>query len=291
MPATHDLDPDAMTENERLEKRRYEAAFAFETAPDPKARYAPDPDLPWADRVIIRTEVGSTAHGTGLPDKEDYDELGVMIQPWREVVGIAAEHDTIVYRPGRAEGERSQAGDYDLVVYGARKFAHLAAKGNPSILMMLFGPLRFSTPLGDRLRELAPAFWSDRARARFIGYSRAQRERLLGLRGGAHTNRPELVEQFGYDTKYAMHMLRLGFQGMEYVTSGRLTLPIPGEQGQFLRDVRAGKYTLPEVIERADANEDALKMLRSRAPDEPDYTAINDWLLAVHEASLPPISR
>lgn len=31
MPAEHDLDPDAMTEKERLAKRRYEAYFAFET--------------------------------------------------------------------------------------------------------------------------------------------------------------------------------------------------------------------------------------------------------------------
>lgn len=33
MPAEHDLDPDAMTERERLAKRRYEAYFAFETQP------------------------------------------------------------------------------------------------------------------------------------------------------------------------------------------------------------------------------------------------------------------
>lgn len=33
MPAPHDLDPDAMTEEERLAKRRYQAGFAFETNP------------------------------------------------------------------------------------------------------------------------------------------------------------------------------------------------------------------------------------------------------------------
>ena len=33
MPAEHDLDPDAMTEDERLAKRRYQAGFAFETMP------------------------------------------------------------------------------------------------------------------------------------------------------------------------------------------------------------------------------------------------------------------
>lgn len=34
MPAPHDLDPGAMTEDERLAKRRYHAYFAFETDPD-----------------------------------------------------------------------------------------------------------------------------------------------------------------------------------------------------------------------------------------------------------------
>lgn len=34
MPTKHDLDPDAMTEAERLAKRRFEAYFAFETNPE-----------------------------------------------------------------------------------------------------------------------------------------------------------------------------------------------------------------------------------------------------------------
>ena len=44
---------------------------------------------------------------------------------------------------------------------------------------------------------------------------------------GAHTNRPELVAVHGYDTKYAMHALRLGLQGVELLTTGRITLPVP----------------------------------------------------------------
>lgn len=33
MPAEHDLDPDAMTDEERRAKRRYHAYFTFETLP------------------------------------------------------------------------------------------------------------------------------------------------------------------------------------------------------------------------------------------------------------------
>jgi len=44
---------------------------------------------------------------------------------------------------------------------------------------------------------------------------------------GAHTNRPGLVAIHGYDTKYAMHALRLGLQGIELRTTCRITLPTP----------------------------------------------------------------
>lgn len=38
MPVEQDLDPPAMTEGERLAKRRYQAYFAFETGHDPVPR-------------------------------------------------------------------------------------------------------------------------------------------------------------------------------------------------------------------------------------------------------------
>lgn len=36
MPTPHDLDPDAMTEEERRTKRRFEAGYVFETMQLPK---------------------------------------------------------------------------------------------------------------------------------------------------------------------------------------------------------------------------------------------------------------
>jgi len=54
---------------------------------------------------------------------------------------------------------------------------------------------------------------------------------------GAHTNRPELVAIQGYDTKYAMHAFRLGCKGIELLTSGRITLPIPEPHRGYLRSI------------------------------------------------------
>lgn len=116
--------------------------------------------------------------------------------------------------------------------------------------------------------------------------SRRQRERLELSRGGKHTNRPELVEQFGYDTKYAMHMIRLGFQGIEYLKTGRLTLPVPEYAGDILRAIRRGDYDLAQVMAIADYNENELATMASDAPVKPDIKAINAWLRTVHEEAL-----
>ena len=63
----------------------------------------------------------------------------------------------------------------------------------------------------------------------------------------AHANRPELVAVHGYDPKDAMHALRLGLQGIELLTTGRITLPVPEPGGGYLRSIRRGERPLAEV--------------------------------------------
>ena len=238
-------------------------------------------DKAWASRILFRTEVGSTAHGTGINGQEDYDEIGIMWQPISSLIGLETFSETIVYRPGRKPTERSGPGDWDLTVYSARKWCKLAADGNPSILISLFGPRVQVTERGLELLDNYQWFWSEKARPRFLGYAKAQRERLLGVRGGRHTNRPELVEEFGFDTKYAMHALRLGFQGIEFMQTGRIVLPMDDERGDYLRNVRLGQVNHEDVISMSYHLEEQLKDLWSDAPPEPNYNAINKWLISL----------
>jgi hypothetical protein len=107
----------------------------------------------------------------------------------------------------------------------------------------------------------------------------SQRRAMTG-ESGAHTNRPELVEQFGYDCKFAMHALRLGVQGIEYLTTGRITLPIPEPELTLLREVRKGEWDLPRVLAWSDELEAQLTEMRetSPLPEEPDLAWVNDWL-------------
>jgi hypothetical protein len=103
---------------------------------------------------------------------------------------------------------------------------------------------------------------------------------------GAKTNRPELVAVHGYDTKFAMHALRLGVQGVELLTDGRITLPVPEPDRSYLRAVRRGEVALDEVVAAVDRAERQLEALRdsSAVPEHPDRDWVDTWLHRSHLA-------
>jgi predicted nucleotidyltransferase len=243
--------------------------------------------------TILRGLVGSSVHGLVLSGTDDRDEIGVCVEPRRYVVGFGKfEHwvyRTAAEREGHA-GARSQAGDLDLTIYSLRKWARLALQGNPTVLLLLFLPddaLVIRTNAGEQLQKLAHAFASRHAGKRFLGYLEAQRQRLVGERGQRDINRPYLVEQFGYDTKYAMHMLRLGHQGVEFMESGRLTLPIAEPVRNHLMDVRRGRSNLADVLTECTALELRLSDLldSSPLPPEPDLKTVESFVMDTYAAA------
>src|SRR5207302_1969195 len=103
------------------------------------------------------------------------------------------------------------------------------------------------------LRGLARAFASKRAGKAFLGYMEQQRQRMVGQRGRA--GRVRVMPNGEIDWKYAMHMLRLGLQGVEFPETGRLTLPMREPFGEALRNVRQGTERFDWVIEWAESLE------------------------------------
>src|SRR6185503_16959574 len=99
---------------------------------------------------------------------------------------------------------------------------------------------------------------------RYLSYLQGQKAAMTG-QPGAHTNRPELVAGHGYDTKYAMHALRLGLQGVELLTTGRITLPVPEPHRAYLRSIRRGERPLAEVLDAITETEARLAQLRDSA--------------------------
>lgn len=108
------------------------------------------------------------------------------------------------------------------------------------------------------------------------------------LDGAIKVNRPELIEKYGFDTKYAMHMVRLGVQGVELLETGRMTLPIAEPWLSWLRDLRRGKHTQAEALAAAAELEDRLDRLArggSPLPEQPDRDWADRWLVHAYGAA------
>lgn len=231
--------------------------------------------------TVLRCQVGSGVHGLGLEGAADRDEMGVCVEPPEYVIGLRA-FEQYIHRDS-PEHTRSGHGDLDLTVYSLRKWTRLALDGNPTVLLPLFVPdheIVTLTPVGQDLRANAHRFPSRRAGERFLGYLRAQRERMEGLRGGKHTNRTELVERHGFDTKYAYHMVRLGLQGVELMETGAITLPMPEPDRSWLLALRRGEHTRAQALDRARDLEERLTGLcrTSHLPVRPDTDWADHWL-------------
>lgn len=250
----------------------------------------------WTSKVgmILRTLVGSTVHGTAIEGQDDIDEMGIAVELPRTVLGLDTfEH--YVYRTAEPDGPVggrsvvSGPGDLDLVVYSLRKYAGLAARSNPTVLLPLFVPeeaVRYQTELGIELRANREMFLSKQAGLRFKGYMHSQREGLMGLRSGGTRNqgRQDIRDKYGYDVKFAMHMIRLGYQGLDLLRTGSISLPMGTNALHTLRAIRTGKKTKEWCLEEAQRLEPQLDaaMAHSRLPDEPDWNRINAWLVDAH---------
>lgn len=236
---------------------------------------------PLYQNEILRCVVGSTLCGTDLPPSDDpdartsdVDQMGIVLETPDQLLGFSKPF------------EQHTHSETDLTSFGLRKFLNLALKGNPTVLALFFVPTTpdrtlHTTPLAQQVQSLYPYMYSQQAGKAFLGYAQEQRDRLLGIKGQKRSGatRSDLVNAYGFDTKYAMHIIRLGIQGIEYLTSGRLTFPLPTEQRDLLLNIRTGRLTLEEVVEIADAIEGNLKFLIPNAPPEPNRQRVEEFLL------------
>lgn len=239
--------------------------------------------------VILLVKAGSELIGMSSKDS-DIDEIGVCLENPEDLLGFTSFEQTI-YRTAEDREKRADAksgpGDIDLTIYGLRKYLRLAMNGNPTILNLLYAPddkCLIKTFIGSELQRLTPKIISRRAGSAFLGYMQAQRLRLTGERGQMRVNRPEVVAEYGFDTKYAAHVIRLALQGLTLLRTGKLTLPMSGTELKLIKQVRNGEYSLNNVLALSKDYEADIKSLldSSPLPKNPDYHAIQNWLLTTY---------
>lgn len=82
--------------------------------------------------------------------------------------------------------------------------------------------------------------------------------------------RHQLEVNFGYDTKHAMHLVRLMRMAEEILTDGKVLVKRP--DAQELLDIRGGKWTLDELLEWADEKDHHIREVLYKKTALPKYT-------------------
>ena len=250
-------------------------------------------------RTVIKILAGSHVHGLNIATS-DQDYEAVVVEPLAEMVKLGESWDE-TERIGviGADGARLP----DTKYYSLRKWCRMAAKGNPNFILMLFAPLshtRIRTAVGAQLQDMKDAFLSRQAIKSHLGYMKGQRNRMVNHQttwtqsfdpnhdptkqfGGGHGRgkpRFDLIEKYGYDTKFGMHLLRLGIQGVELATTGYVYLPMTEVNRDNLLAVRRGDVPLVSVLRWAEELEERMKAAfdTSPLPEHPDYARIEDWM-------------
>jgi predicted nucleotidyltransferase len=218
---------------------------------------------------------GSQLHGAKVVGYDDLDIYGAYFEAPARILGLESlEH--FVWSSS-AESALNTADDVDVTCYSLHRWGELMLKGNPAILHFLYaenvlGPTLWDTNIRPHREQLL----SKKSAIQYLGFADSQRMRLTGERGmGKHGQRIDLIEKYGYDTKFGMHYIRLLYECRELLRDRHLTLPRP-ERDQLIA-VRTGKVAQEEMFAmgRELKAECESLMAESTLPDEPDKAALS----------------
>jgi len=224
---------------------------------------------------------GSELHGAKVGKTDDTDIYGVYIEQPEEALGLDSREHFVWSTAGNKR--RNGPDDVDVTLYSLRKWAGMAAKGNATALHFLFAePQEIPAQTWRRIQTERALFLSRISAKQFLGFADAQFKRLTGEKGrGKKGQRPEYISAFGYDTKAAMHGLRLLYECIELMKDGRITLPRP--EKKLLIEVRSGAWTFERVLAHAQRLfkevDDAVAL--SPLPEKVDRAAISRLLAEV----------
>lgn len=223
--------------------------------------------------LIFQGIVGSTAYGLNTPES-DIDMMGVAMEQPEHILGL----QTFDHFDDKSV--------INGIIYGLKKFLWLVLKGNPTVTELLWvdpNTQPVVTPTWKSLLKIRDAFLSHHTIKAYLGYLIQQRERLEGSRGGKDVNRRDLVEKYGYDTKYAMHAMRLGMMGSDLMNFQKIELPMDSDKVMLLMGIRNGQFQLDWVLEQLKFKEMELAGFRNAMlPPEPDYGMVERWLMKTY---------
>lgn len=246
-------------------------------------------NMKWLEnRTILLTLTGSHAYGTNTNDS-DKDYKGVCIPPEEYYLGLETFNE---YNNTGGKNFKNTKDDVDISVMHLNKFVKDAMSGVPNNIEILFTDEQHiikCNHFGKMLISHRQDFLSKAIKHKFGGYAYSQIQKLKAKNSNG-TGRQDLIQKFGFDTKFASHSVRLLTSAIEILQTG--TFSTYRSNRDELLDIRNGKYTLNQILKYVDSLDKELTELyetSTKVPNKPDYHKINKWLIDLNREALEKI--
>lgn len=214
--------------------------------------------------IHYETMMGSVAYGVS-GDSSDMDIYGFAIPPKDEIFphlrGVIQGFGRQAQRFEQYQQHHIECDDkqYDLTIYNIVKFFQLAMQNNPNIIDSLFTPqfcVLHITKIGQMVREQRRLFLHKGSWHKFKGYAYSQLHKMATK--DPEGKRKEIREKYGYDVKFAYHVVRLLDEAEQILMDGDINLQRNKEQ---LKAVRRGDVSEEEIRKWASEKETQLEKL------------------------------
>ena len=201
-----------------------------------------------------------------------------------EIAGFGDQHPRFEQWQEHHVLDKSAGGgkgcSYDLAIYSIVKYFQLCMENNPNMIDSLFTPrtcVLHCTQVGNMVRENRRIFLHKGAWHKFKGYAYSQVHKM-NSKDAPVGKRQALVSEFGYDVKYAYHVIRLLDEVEQILTEGDIDLQRNREQ---LKSIRRGEWAQADIIAHFERKERDLETLytNSKLPHAPDEAKIKQLLL------------
>ena len=244
------------------------------------------------DSVQYEVITGSVAYGCSS-DTSDMDIVGFcipnkdMIFPHLkgEIEGFGRQKQKFEqYQQHGVSDPSALSGKgrvYDLTIYSIVKYFQLVMENNPNMLDTLFCPQRCiltMTTVAGMVREKRKMFLHRGAWHKHKGYAFSQLNKIKNRTPDSDSKRGKVVAEFGYDTKYALHLVRLMSNVEQILIEGDLDIE---KDREMLKAIRRGEWSLEQVQSYFDSKERDLESLytSSKLPHSPDEPSVKNLLL------------
>jgi len=238
--------------------------------------------------TMYETIVGSVAYGVA-DEFSDVDVTGFYVPTVDDLFphlrGHILGYDKDVKAPKAWQQHHIHDTDknreYDLNIYSITVYFRLCMENNPNMVTTLYTPRQcvlHSTNLAEMVRHKRDLFLHKKCWPKYKGYAYQQLHKMKTKCPEDGSKRDLLRKKYGYDVKFAYHLVRLLLEAEIIMEEGTMDI---ARHAEHLKAIRRGEVSEQEIFDWAASKEKHLEKVfeQSTVRAEPAKDAIKQLLL------------